>query len=562
MPAQPPVRDAIAYRIEKIAQGVVVLVGLLRAIASRNLPVSSDGLAYLDVARAYLRHDWPLAVNGYWGPLYSWLLAAMVGIVRPSARHEFAAVRAVNFLILLLCLYAFSRFWHSVAAWNRKPGNDGVPLADAYPPEWVLLGYALFLTKVYWFINVASPDVLVGSMVLLIAARVLELDDGKPRHLADYVGLGLLLAVGFYSKAILFYFGLFVLMALMIRSFRLRHYRGPITAALVCALLVTPYVAALTKTLGHFTVGESGRLNYAWFVDGTETGPWVDGGAVFPFFPGPIVLNVPRVFRIPRLEGVTYAPWYDAARFDKRSRATLNLHGELRQLYIHLHALQEGIPTRSALLVPMIILICGAPRAFLRRLTAAWFCATPIVIVIGMYLLVHLVDRFMIGFSLVLWGLAYSCISVPSNSRLLARRALLSGVAVFGACALPGLLHNLASPAQDLIERDVLVAEAMPNCGVRPGDSVGLIGDGQVAYWAHWAQVSVVAEITSIDSASFWSSSLELQQAALRSMAESGAKAVIWRRDSQRPCPPEWIQLPKDSGCMASLNPWHAGPGI
>jgi hypothetical protein len=71
----------------------------------------------------------------------------------------------------------------------------------------------------------------------------------------------------------------------------------------------------------------------------------------------------------------------------------------------------------------------------------------------------------------------------------------------------------------------VLVAEAMPNYGVRPGDSVGLIGDGQVAFWAHWAQVSVVSEITSIDSASFWSSSFELQRAALRSMAESGAKA-------------------------------------
>jgi hypothetical protein len=548
-------------RTERIAQSVVILVGLLRAISSRNLPVNSDGLAYLDVARVYLRHDLSLAVNGYWGPLYSWLLAAMLWIVRPTAHHEFAVVRAVNFLILLLCLYAFSRFWRSVAYRNRKPDNDGVPLADAYPLGWLLLGYALFLTQVNWFIDAATPDVLVGGMVLLIAARVLELDDGKRQHLADYVGFGLLLAVGFYSKAILFYFGLFVLLAQMIRSFRSRQYRGPITAALVCILLVSPYAAALSRTLGHFTVGETGRLNYAWFVDGTETGPWVDGGASFPFFPGPVVLNVPKVFRIPNLEGVTYAPWYDAARFDKRSRATFNLRGELRQLSINSKALKEEIlPMYSALLVPMIILICGAPKAFLRRFRALWFCATPIMMVIGMYLLVHLVDRFMIGFLLVLWGLAYSSISVPSNSRLLVRYALLSGVAVFGACALPGLLHTLASPSQDLIQRDVLVAEAMPNYGVRPGDSIGLIGDGQTAYWAHWAQVSVVAEVTSFDSDSFWSSSVELQRTALRSMAESGAKAVIWRRDSQRLCPPDWVQLPKDSGCMISLNQWYGHP--
>jgi hypothetical protein len=35
----------------------------------------ADGLAYLDVARAYVRYDWHTAINGYWGPLYAWLLA-------------------------------------------------------------------------------------------------------------------------------------------------------------------------------------------------------------------------------------------------------------------------------------------------------------------------------------------------------------------------------------------------------------------------------------------------------------------------------------------------------
>lgn len=532
------------------------MVGLLRALAERNSPVNSDGLAYLDVARTYLRHDLKLAVNGYWGPLYSWLIAVMLRIVHPSARHEFAAVRAINFLILLLCLYAFGRFWRSVAKWNRKSQNHGLPLADAYPTGWVLLGYALFLTNIHWFIGTVTPDVLVGSMVLLIAARILELDDGRPQNIADFTGLGILLALGFYSKAILFYFGFFVLGALMIRGFRSRQYRGPIVAALVSTLLVSPYVAALSRTLGHLTVGETGRLNYAWFVDGTETGPWAEGDAPFPFFPGPIVHNAPRVFRIPRLEGVTYAPWYDAARFDMRSHATFNLRGELRQLGINLKDLQEEtLGTHSALLVVMIILICVAPGAFLRRITAAWFCILPAVMIVGMYLLVHLVDRFMIGFSLVLWGLAYSCVFVPANSCQLARRALLSGIAVFGAYALPGLLHTVASPAKDSIGRDVLVAEAMPKYEVQPGDLVGLIGDGQVAFWAHWAQLSVVAEITSTDAASFWASSIEEQRAALRSMADSDAKAVVWRRDSLRPCPQEWTELPQNSGCIISLNP-------
>ena len=63
--------------VDAFARIIIVLAAIRIAFVSRNLPVGSDGLAYLDVARAYLHHDWRLAVNGYWGPLYSWLIAGM-----------------------------------------------------------------------------------------------------------------------------------------------------------------------------------------------------------------------------------------------------------------------------------------------------------------------------------------------------------------------------------------------------------------------------------------------------------------------------------------------------
>ncbi len=541
-------------RFELLAQTGVVLAGLRCAIAGRNLAVGSDGLAYLDVARAYLRHDWSLAVNGYWGPLYPWLLAVALRILHPSDAYEFATVQAVNFLIFLLCLYAFHKFWYSVADWNRQHKGDGTSLPDAYPLGWLFLGYTLFLVKVTWFVNAVAPDVLVASVVLLIANQVLEID--RCKRVTDYVVLGLLLALGFYAKAILFYFGFFTLLAVTIRDFRLRNYRGPIFAGLICTLLISPYVVALSRTLGHFTVGETGRLNYAWFVDGAETGGWPDGRASFPFFPGPAVVDTPRVFLIPRLEGATYAPWYDAARFDRHSRAVFNIRGEIRQLLTNLKVLKEElIVTHCALLVSLIILVSGAPRVFFRRFATAWMCAVPAVMIIGMYLLVHLVDRFMIGFLFVLWGITFSCVFVPVNSESLARRALLAGILVFAAYSLPGIVHYLFLPAENQIERDLLIAKAIAEHGIRAGDAVALIGDGQTAYWAHWARASVAAEISSLDSPVFWSASFESQWSAVRSMRALGAKAVIWRRDSDRPCPQGWTELPQNSGCIIALNP-------
>jgi hypothetical protein len=113
---------------------------------------------------------------------------------------------------------------------------------------------------------------------------------------------------------------------------------------------------------------------------------------------------------------------------------------------------------------------------------------------------------------------------------------------------------NLVSERAESTARDVAIAEAIPRFGIAPGDRVASIGDGQEAYWAHLARVSVVAEVWSIDSARFWSEPLALQQAVLRSMADSGAKAVVWRGDSDQLCPPQWLSLPEHSGCMISLH--------
>lgn len=167
-----------------------------------------------------------------------------------------------------------------------------------------------------------------------------------------------------------------------------------------------------------------------------------------------------------------------------------------------------------------------------------------------MYLLVHLVTRFVLGFSLVLWGVAFASVRAPCGQTELARRAMLVGTLVFAASTIPGLLHYVVSPRKESVARDLVIAEAIPYYGFIPRAAVASIGDGQVAYWAHLARVSVVAEVWSIDSARFWSEPPTAQQAVLGSMAHAGAKGVIWRADSDQACPVEWISLPEHSGCM------------
>src|SRR5690348_8377371 len=59
----------------------VALAGFVQAWANRFY-IEPDGLSYLDIGYAYLHRDWPNAVNAYWSPLYSWLLAGAIRITR------------------------------------------------------------------------------------------------------------------------------------------------------------------------------------------------------------------------------------------------------------------------------------------------------------------------------------------------------------------------------------------------------------------------------------------------------------------------------------------------
>jgi hypothetical protein len=556
------------FGFERVCQLMVLLLGARCSYAGRNLPVEADGLAYLDVARSYVGHNWHIAINGYWGPLYAWLLAIMMRIFRPGIHSEFAVARALNFILFAATLYTFSQYWRALAEWSKRisTNTNETPIPVASPSVWILFGYMLFLLNFIWSVDVVNPDILVAAMVFAIAAFLLKLgknDQPQPmRHgMGAYAWLGLLLAVGYYAKAIMLYFAVFVLGAVVIRALRSRRFTEPLTAIVVFVAFVSPFVMITSRTLGHFTTGDSGRLNYAWFVNGPDTKTWEKDspGAPVPFYPGPTVFDSPRVFSVPMLEGVTYAPWYDASRFDKHSHPFFNLRDQLRQLAANLRYSRETLLGQGAVLtVPLLILVSYEPKASLRRFAATWFFTLPALAVFGMYLLVHLVGRFVMGFSFLLWGAVWASVYVPPSYEprfpLLARRAMLAAMTVMAAYALPGLLHYLISQPTESVGRDMVIAEALPRYGLAPGDVVASIGDGQEAYWAHLAKLSVVAEIWTIDAAQFRSATPALQKAALQSMADSGAKAAVWRADSNRPCPPGWQSLPEGSGCIVSLH--------
>ena len=59
---------------------VAIVLGGLQVVAHPYRLSSDDAISYLDLADAYLRHDWKSVLNGYWSPLYPVLNAALIAI--------------------------------------------------------------------------------------------------------------------------------------------------------------------------------------------------------------------------------------------------------------------------------------------------------------------------------------------------------------------------------------------------------------------------------------------------------------------------------------------------
>src|SRR5690349_13520626 len=86
-------------------RSVALVLAFLQAWAFRFY-IEPDGVNYLDIARAYLRRDWMNALNAYWSPLYSWLLALIHGVFRPSPYWESTFLHLLNFGLFLFALAA------------------------------------------------------------------------------------------------------------------------------------------------------------------------------------------------------------------------------------------------------------------------------------------------------------------------------------------------------------------------------------------------------------------------------------------------------------------------
>lgn len=542
-------------------------LGAMAAIfAAARRFVDVDAVSYLDLTDAYLEGGWSAGANAYWSPLYPLLLAGAFRLAAPVGDQELVVTQVVNWSIFAVSLAFFVAFWREVRTVSL---GDQDPHAAIPVPEWLWwgIGYLLFLWCTLRLIKVwtITPDMLVLGSALAAGWLLLRIRR-KPESWRLPVALGVVLAIGYLSKAVMFLVG-FVIVAAVAAALWSR--RGMLArTALVAIIFVAvsaPFIVTLSAQKGRFTFGDAGRLNYARYVNGVPDHHWQGNppGSGTPVRPSRMISTDPPAFEFRAPFAATFPTWYDPSywyegvtpRFDRRQQLGALIRGARDYLYLLL-------PQSAAVAVVLLLLFAGGRnrRWGLAGLRNTWFVLIPVVAAFGLYGLVYVETRYLAPFVLLSWGVLLAAVGLPPD-RL--SRPLIQGG---GFIILLVFALNLFMPNEKALSTflrspnsgwsgqwfdagpsgssaHVPAALALGAAGLEPGDEIAYIGYPYYAYWARLAGLRLVAEVPHPASHDFWAADDAGRNEITRLLFSTGAAAIVTEADGGYPPPAGWQRL-------------------
>lgn len=522
---------------------VCLLFGAIHAWSHAHA-MNPDGLVYIDMAAGALRERPASLLNGLWSPGFPALLAAAMALVRPEPAMEFPLAHGLNFLAYCFALFGFSYF---LKTWQAA-GED----AAGGRPRWETpLGFAVFLWFTVGWIGLksVSPDLLMAGTVLLAAGLCCRIAAGAPGWL-HYAGLGATLGAGFYAKAPVLPLGALLLALLLVWPPSPRFTRrGVLIAAGVFALVSAPLIALLSNQAGRFSAGESGRLNYAWHVNGLPQFVWTDNGGNLngrPVHPPRTILDDPLVIEFATPVKGTYPLWYDPAYWYAGAQPRFSIGEQLRALKASAASYWWSLQLQTILIGGLLALAAlgglkrpSPPGGRIGGVLLLWAAAA-----CGLFALVHVEFRYVAVFFVPAWLALYRRFGHASDARVRGAAMLCVALAltIQMAVDLPGLASAAWARNRGAAQPGyITIAHGLRAAGVNPGDKLATVDLALDAYYARFLGSRVIAHVMLAEgappSAAGW---LKVKQR----LAGIGVKALVSRQRPAGALPGDWLDLP------------------
>jgi len=247
-----------------ILLGVLIVYFALTATVYQHARFTADSTLYINIAQKYLNGNLKDAINGYWGPMLSWLLIPFLYF---GSSHVFA----VNALDLIIGVFTIFGVWLLSYRFGISEKIRGVILISLLP--------------IVLFISLIEPfDFLL--FCLIVYYLVIIFKDEYPSKIYNAVFCGILGAFAYFTKSYAFPFFIahFTLM-------NIAHYircaekkdkrnvlRNAIAGIVIFLIICSPWILLISNKYNHFTISNMGKGNFANKAPGL---PWTGKGFEF-----------------------------------------------------------------------------------------------------------------------------------------------------------------------------------------------------------------------------------------------------------------------------------------
>jgi 4-amino-4-deoxy-L-arabinose transferase-like glycosyltransferase len=533
----------LSLRQLKLSSRTLILtLGFLQAWAGRFY-IDPDGVNYLDVARAYARRDWLHAIDGYWSPLYSWLLAIIEIIFRPSPYWQSTYLHLLNFVFFTLALVAFEFFLSRLQSLANSLSPE---LSDeSARPRWAwwLLGYTAFAVCTLRIITLSNdtPDMALAMLVFLATGCLIDLRRFE-RSWLRYALLGAILGFAYLTKGVMFPLFFVFLFSVAFARGGLKKPDLRALATLAGFLLVSmPFVAALSHFKGHFTFGETGKVAYIHQVTGvdehnvesmqrlTREAPKHNQAQ---HSPQKISDNPTAYIYVTPFTFATYPAWYDSGYWWSARTPIFSLRDQARAIGRSAVSFFHIFSTEKQWIAGWLVLalLASAWRRLWARLKQLWFIWLPPIATLALYSLVLVEPRYTAVWITIILLSLFAAVDWPQleSARSTGAAVILAIAVTSGVAVLKGGVDSVADCLRKQPHVQFEIGQSLLGMGLKPGDQVAFIGHTIVPYyWAHLSGLRVTGDVQAEDLYSYWTAPQQKRNEIAERFQANGIKALV-----------------------------------
>jgi hypothetical protein len=546
-----------------------ILLAALHTWAARHA-MNPDGISYLDLADAFRHHDWNTAFSLYWSPLYSIVMAGGFWLLNPSPYWEFPVAHFVNFVIFLFALICFEFLLREVVRFSVSQRRLEPRTSATIERLWYIFAYPLFIWSSLYMttMNLVTPDLLVAALTYLSSGLLLRMRT-KPEGWLTYVALGAVLGIAYWAKAVMLLVAMVFLGITFLQSRPWRRLALRAALAFIAFILVaSPLLWRLSTLKGRLTFGETGRVNYAWKVNGIDYPYWDGGppGIGVPRHPPRKIFTNPVVHEFATPFRTTYPVWTAPAYWYEGVTPRFQFKPQLVRLVTSLSVVRDILLSNvSCVLAVGIIALYGFSsnrRLFFPEVRKLWGFLLVACTVFALTLPITADWRFFAAPVVLLWiTLYFAAIAIQQNDASRVSPVLLSVAIVIALIMMTSTMSQEAFTTAREVRRGENVAgnpnwdvaEGLKNIGVEPGDAVANVGNSFYAYWARLAHVRIVADIER--PMDFWSADESVRRQVIDAITKTGAKVLVSEKPLTGFDDRGWVKISADGYYAYPLPP-------